>query len=220
MAGHSRQRGLLLIESAGGQIRATNRGRGKVAAPSLGKGLQWKPPARARVVVLQPLGEDKMGEFLKTRYDSLGIKEQIDRDRYEKDCEEYLAPVVSKAQPEEDRLAAQRILSNPMDSTTAAQLIAGGARPSVRELQDQQFRQMEIRYRQIHAGNDFPLRRFSESVYQARLKDEPALDAAAFFEEIQVMVQFKMALERHGEDSAGARLANGYFAMTRPVISS
>jgi hypothetical protein len=74
----------------------------------------------------------------------------------------------------------------------------------VRDLQEQQFRQMKLRYRQIHAGNDFPVRRFAESVYQARLKDEPALDAAAFFEEIQVMVQFKMTLERHGEDSAGA----------------
>jgi HEAT repeat protein len=166
--------------------------------------LQWKPPARARVVVLQPLAENKMAEFLKTRYDPLGIKDQIDRELYEKDCEEYLASVLGKAQTEEDRLAAQRILSNPMDLTTAAQLIGAGARPSVRELQEQQFRQMEIRYRQIHAGNDFPLRRFAESVYQARLKDEPALDAAAFFEEIQVMVRFKMALERHGEDSAGA----------------
>jgi hypothetical protein len=91
-----------------------------------------------------------------------------------------------------------------MDLTTAAQLIAGGSKPSVRDLQEQQFRQMEIRYRQIHAANEFPLRRFVESVYQAQLKDEPALDATAFFDEIQAMVQFKMALERHGQDSAGA----------------
>jgi hypothetical protein len=172
---------------------------------------RWKPPARARVVVLQPLAEDKMAEFLKSRYDSLGIKGHIDRDRYEKDCEEYVASVLGKAQPEEDRLAAQRILSNPMDLTTAAQLIARGARPSVRDLQEQQFRQMEFRYRQIHAGNEFPLRRFAQSVYQTRLKNEAALDATAFFEEIRTMVDFKMALERHGEDSAGAHTRQWIF---------
>jgi hypothetical protein len=51
----------------------------------------------------------------------------------------------------------------------------------------------------------------AESANETRLRDEPALDASAFFEEIQVMVQFKMALGRHGEDSAGARTRRWIF---------
>jgi len=62
---------------------------------------------------------------------------------------------------------------------------------------------MEDDFRDTHAGQDFPLAQFSESVYARLLEDDPALDSEVFFEEIQVMVEHKMVLGRHDIDADG-----------------
>ncbi len=60
---------------------------------------------------------------------------------------------------------------------------------------------MAADYKRDHAGEEVPVARFSEGVYEARLRDDAALPAAEFFPLIQEMVAHKMALEQYDVDA-------------------
>ena len=67
-----------------------------------------------------------------------------------------------------------------MDVTTAAFILASGQQPTLSNLQDQQFKRMAADYKRDHAGVEVPVTRFSESVYEARLRDDAALPTGSF----------------------------------------
>jgi len=158
--------------------------------------LLWKRPPRARVFSICPLQEQKILRFLESRFGSFKSPTK-NEDEYKILCRKYLADVLSPLQAEEDRSNALFVLSNPMDLTTASLILASGDRPTLNNLQEQQFKQMALDYKSHHAGEDVPLANFSESIYMAMLQDASALPAADFFALIQEMVAHKMALEQH-----------------------
>ena len=67
-------------------------------------------------------------------------------------------------------------------------------------LQEQQFKQMAADYKKNQAGEGFPVAKFSESVFEAKLRDEVALPASEFFALVREMVAHKMALEQFDVD--------------------
>ncbi len=92
--------------------------------------LLWKRPPKARIFLMLPLSEDRILKFLESRYrivEAPRVKSEID---YESSCREYLHDVLSPLQSEEDRSNALFVLSNPMDLTTAALILASGQRPT------------------------------------------------------------------------------------------
>jgi hypothetical protein len=119
------------------------------------------------------------------------------------ECATYLEEVLSDSNSQEDRAAARLVLSNAMDLTTAAQILANCERPSLTNLQEQQFERMQRKFKDTRPGREFPLKQLSESVYQRRICDELTLDSEQFFEPIQAMVTQKMVLEQHDIDAAG-----------------
>jgi len=114
-----------------------------------------------------------------------------------------LEDVLDQAHSEEDRSGARLVLSNPMDLTTAAQILVSDVRPTLKNLQEQQFRRMSREFRDAHPGQEFPLKQFSESVYERLLRDEVALDSGQFFEAIQAMATHKMVLGQYDTDADG-----------------
>ncbi|NES22077.1 MAG: HEAT repeat domain-containing protein [Symploca sp. SIO3E6] len=115
-------------------------------------------------------------------------------------------------QPKEELEAAKRILSNPMDLTLISLMLSQGKTPDLFHLQEQQYHQMaeeflkEWRY-------EFPLKKFSQAVYQMRLNDEKALPAADFYQELLSLEdeKYKMAVSRQWTDREGKSKKEWYF---------
>lgn len=64
----------------------------------------------------------------------------------------------------EELKTARTILSNPMELTLAAWMLAGVVQPDLFNLREQQYKLMAEEYRRIWNQN-FPLKQFSEAVY-------------------------------------------------------
>ena len=47
-----------------------------------------------------------------------------------------------------------------------------GDRATLTSLQEQQFNQLKVEFKDTHSGQEFPLRPFAESVYERRLRDD------------------------------------------------
>src|SRR5262249_47035217 len=114
--------------------------------------------------------------------------------------------------PDEGREAILRILSNPMDLTTIAQILGRGDRPNLFRLQEQQYRIMADAYADDHAGAPFPLKAFSEAAYQLKIGDaQPALPADAFPQVIPALAEHKMIVPRPVADKEKGPSTRWYF---------
>ena len=131
---------------------------------------------------------------------------------YPEFCRTYLTQSLNPAQSPEELAAAQRILSNPMDLTVVAQMLALGETPNLLQLQEQQYTLMSADYQQ-RWNQDFPLKKFSEAVYQLRLNDEKALPATEFHPELLSMEdeKYKMVVSRQWKDAKGEAQHEWYF---------
>ena len=178
--------------------------------------LEWTAPKTAKIYVLQRLTREQIEEFLLGREPFL--HEDADRraaagptvnrpetvtlvgDKYKRACREYLATVFgpeNKAEMED----TERMLSNPMDLWTVAELIARGQPPDLYRLQEQQYELMAEDYKGTNLGRDFPLARFSEHCYELRLHDEVAISEELFQQELLCMERHKLVVKRHSKGS-------------------
>ena len=151
----------------------------------------WTPPANAEVWELLPLGEKAIGKFLKSRPKPADAP--LTPAEYRKKCDEFLKTELLDNE-------YRRILSNPMDLTTVAQLLWRGVTPDIAALQDQQFRLVQNQYRANHAGRLFPVGAFADDVYQMRLNE--CIYMTSFRDEMLTLEHFKLATNRpaNGQD--------------------
>ncbi|WP_204138693.1 HEAT repeat domain-containing protein [Halomicronema sp. CCY15110] len=164
--------------------------------------LEWRPPATATTYKLNPLRRDKIQAFLVSREPTLSADAPIQGDAYIAACQSALEAALHPNQPAEELTAARRILSNPMDLSLVAQMIANKEPPNLFQLQQQQYKLMAADYQQLHL-REFPLAAFSQQVYDMRLQDHTAIPEAEFFEELQCMERHKMVTRRQGIDNEG-----------------
>ncbi|MEM0967570.1 MAG: HEAT repeat domain-containing protein [Verrucomicrobiota bacterium] len=152
--------------------------------------LNWDPPKRASRWQIQPLDDEGIEEFLMTRLVT------TEREEFRRRCRLFLDSVLG----DEEGFSGsyRRVLSNPMDLTVVADLIDRGEKPDLSALEEQQYNQMEREYERVNAGQSFPLKPFSERVYEMRLNDEKRI--SDFEEELKVMERFKMVLCRVTSD--------------------
>jgi hypothetical protein len=91
-------------------------------------------------------------------------------------------------------------------------MLALGKTPDLLRLQEQQYTLMSADYQQ-RWNQDFPLKKFSEAVYQLHLNDEKALPATEFHPELLSMEdeKYKMVVSRQWKDAKGEAQHEWYF---------
>ncbi|MCY1036665.1 HEAT repeat domain-containing protein [Corallococcus sp. BB11-1] len=157
--------------------------------------LEWTPPATARVLVLQPLADADIAAFLVGREPFLEASAVLRGAGYVERCHRFVAEALSPEHSELLRRSLREVLSNPMDLTVVAQMLADGQSPDLSNLRQQQYALMARDYSGVHL-TEFPLGRFSEEAYQMRKADRTILSEDDFSRELLPMERSRMVLKR------------------------
>jgi ABC-type branched-subunit amino acid transport system substrate-binding protein len=173
--------------------------------------IEWNPPTNAEFYVLQPLKPDQIEAFIVSRYDILPEDSTLSYFEYEQKCQGYLANTLRKDQPSEVLESIRRTLSNPMELTIIAQMLAHGQTPDFFNLQEQQYEMVAADFERTHINRQFRLIELSEHVYQMRVDDEASLPKKKFFDEIKSMEKYRMVVSRQSEDADGHPVKEWYF---------
>ncbi|KST66441.1 HEAT repeat domain-containing protein [Mastigocoleus testarum] len=183
--------------------------------------LDWIPPSTAKKYELQPLEREQIEQFLLLRGETIGdwrLGTGEDKGvnasftQYDQACSNYLAEAFNEQQSPEDLAATKRILSNPMDLTLVALMLSQGQQPNLFRLQEQQYQLMAAEYQREYQ-REFPLKRFSEAVYQMRLYDETIIPSKEFGSELVCLgnEKYKMVISRQWESDKGEPEKTWYF---------
>ncbi|BAY97772.1 hypothetical protein NIES37_17170 [Tolypothrix tenuis PCC 7101] len=174
--------------------------------------LEWTPPSTAKIYKLQPLEQAQIQQFLISRQPRLPKDAKIQGKEYEQACANYLNQTLSTQPSAEELAAVNRILSNPMDLTVVALMLAQGESPDLFHLQQQQYNLMATEYQQ-EWKQEFPLKKFSQAVYDMRLNDEQALPGDEFYQVLQSLEdeKYKMVVSRQWQNEEGAAKKEWYF---------
>ena len=174
--------------------------------------LEWEPPSTAKTYYLQPLQQSQIQQFLFSREPHLPHDAKIKSADYQKNCDRYLDESFNTKQTPEELTAVKRILSNPMDLTLISLMLSQGEHPDLFHLQQQQYNLMAEEYER-YWKQDFPLKQFSQAVYQMRVNDESALPADEFYNELLCMEdeKYKMVVSRQWQDFDGEDQKEWYF---------
>ena len=148
--------------------------------------LDWISPATTRTYILQPLKRKQIKEFLLSRQEILPSEMPISGIKYEEACEDYLQEALNPQQNKEELNAVRRFLSNPMDLTIVAQMLAQGKHPDLLNLQQQQYEIMATQYQEVYL-RPFPLAQFAETAYQMRLNDEITIPTGQYQDELHCL---------------------------------
>lgn len=95
----------------------------------------------------------------------------------------------------QEQAAALQLLSNPMDLTYAAELIAQGQDPRPSQVVGQAYGLARGRYRQMQ-NRDFPIARFAERTVKLRREDRNWLTAEEFPAEQGVLLEYRLLVSR------------------------
>ncbi|MBD2499370.1 HEAT repeat domain-containing protein [Anabaena azotica] len=174
--------------------------------------LEWTPPSTAKTYHLQPLEQTQIQEFLLSRQPRLPQDAPIQGADYETACTNYLTQALTTQQPKEELAAARRILSNPMDLTVVALMLAQGQQPDLFRLQQQQYNLMAAEYEK-EWKYEFPLKKFSAAVYEMRMQDKQALPAEEFYQAVTSLEdeKYKMVVSRQWKNDKGEDKKEWYF---------
>ena len=147
--------------------------------------LEWLPPSTSKTFVLQPLKQSQIAEFLISRQDYLPPQNK-DQAPYPDLCKAYLERTFDPAQPADERLAVRSILSNPMDLTLVAQMLAHGQEPNLLGLQQQQYEIMAEDYQNRHSALSSGT--LTIMYFLSRVSSRPVMrsqESARFFDGVQ-----------------------------------
>ncbi|MDJ0660714.1 MAG: HEAT repeat domain-containing protein [Crocosphaera sp.] len=158
--------------------------------------LEWTPPSTAKTYILQPLQDNQIEDFLCSRTTILPEDSSLKGQEYEQVCRNYLTKTLAQQQSHEEQIAIRRMLSNPMDLTIIAQMLAENKIPNLLKLQQEQYEMMAEDYDQLYPVKKFPLKDFSEAVYQMRINDQYTIPAENWQQELQCMERYKMVISR------------------------
>ncbi|MBE5228081.1 MAG: HEAT repeat domain-containing protein [Microcystis aeruginosa PMC 728.11] len=173
--------------------------------------LEWNPPSTAKTYILQPLRGEQIEHFLLSRRAILTEEAQLKGSEYEQACKSYIATILNQQQSTEEQIAIRGMLSNPMDLTTVALMLSRGETPDLLNLEKQQYEIMKEDYEYHSPSKNFPLKAFSETVYQMRLKDEKEIPSEQWKKELQCLERHKMVISRQVTDLEGEKQTDWYF---------
>ncbi|NEU81863.1 HEAT repeat domain-containing protein [Nostoc sp. UIC 10630] len=174
--------------------------------------LEWTPPSTAKIYKLLPLEEPQIQEFLISRQPRLPKNAKVQGTNYEQATASFLTKALTNQQSPQELSAIEKVLSNPMDLTVVALMLSQGEYPDLFHLQQHQYQLMAREYLQ-EWNQEFPLKKFSDAVYQMRLNDEQALPADEFYQVLQSLSddKYKMVVSRQWQDEKGEAKREWYF---------
>lgn len=165
--------------------------------------LEWTPPSTAKIYYLQPLQKEHLEKFLILHQPRLPKNAIVQGADYEQACKRYLTEILQEQRSPKELAAAQQVLFNQMDLTLIAQMLSQGKQPDLFRLQEQQYQDMAKEY-QHKWRQKFPLKKFSQAVYQMRLNDEKALPENEYQELLSMEDEnYKMVVSRQWQNSKG-----------------
>lgn len=171
--------------------------------------LEWQPPGQ--VYDLQPLGMEQISDFLQQHRPNLAMEPTT----YSQNCKNYLqsvqAELTSENIPADEKVALQQSLSNPMDLTVVAQLIASEKWPNLLRLREQQYTTMTEYYQRIYLGRSFPLGAFADLAYQLRLESQVQIPESDFNDELFCLERHKMVVRRQKPGESGDWATQWFF---------
>ncbi|MDJ0583418.1 hypothetical protein [Crocosphaera sp.] len=170
--------------------------------------LEWTPPSTAKSYILQPLQENQIEDFLCSRTKILPQDAPLQETEYKEVCRDYLRKILLQKQSHEEKNAIRRMLSNPMELTIIAQMLAENKTPNLLKLQQEQYEMMAEDYDQLYPVKKFPLKDFSEVVYQMRLNDQYTIPAENWQKELQCMERYKMVISRQIKQKSTSKQKN------------
>lgn len=162
--------------------------------------MDWEPPNNATLYVLQPLSVEQIKAFLRSRSATLPATAPVQGVQYEQDCQSFLDGL------KPDQLGQEvmvQTLSNPMELTVVAQMIADGKQPDLLNLQQQQYNAMANHYQYTNINQPFPLAAFAEMAYEMRQTDAFTIPAESWFKELNCMEDYRMVLSRQLDNATG-----------------
>ncbi|MEH1966353.1 HEAT repeat domain-containing protein [Nostoc sp.] len=174
--------------------------------------LEWTPPSTAKIYKLLSLEEPQIQQFLISRQPRLPKNAKVQGTDYEQATTNFLTKALSNQQSPQELTAIEKVLSNPMDLTVVALMLSQGEYPDLFHLQQHQYQLMAAEYLQ-EWNQEFPLKKFSDAVYQMRLNDEQALPADEFYQVLQSLEddKYKMVVSRQWQDEKGEAKREWYF---------
>ncbi len=154
--------------------------------------IAWTPPRAGvtRRYELMPLDADQIEQFLISRRPRVA-EDATDELDYPARCREFIADAIGPAVDHQSRRRALVTLSNPMDLTLAAELIALGASPTPGRLVEQQLAQLVAWFTRTH-GRPFPVAEVAEHAFAQRLRDDNRIDLAA--DVVDALLRFRLAV--------------------------
>ncbi|MCP3903203.1 MAG: hypothetical protein GY715_06150 [Planctomycetes bacterium] len=155
----------------------------------------WRAPVGSKLVRLQPLEEPQITGFLLQPGRVRDPDATLQGDAYETACRVYVTTALDPTMPAEDLEATRIALSNPMDLTVVAEMIARGQTPDIFELREQQIRQMSADYRRRNMS-EFPLPRFADAAYKRMVDHNDELPHEEFPAELEALLEHKMVIKR------------------------
>jgi HEAT repeat protein len=162
--------------------------------------IEWKEPPGATIVDLLPLSREEAERFLLSRPVGTDAMQKVHGSAYDDAVRAFLRRALDEAPSEEDRQAAELVLSNPFDLAFAADLLAQGSKPSATALIDEAFRLAdegapgEPGYRDV-AGQPFPLTRFGILTVAMRLEDRNWFKPEEFAAELPCLLQRRLLVQ-------------------------
>ncbi len=164
--------------------------------------LEWQAPATAKTYRLLPLNRGQIEAFLLSRPEQPANYIQT----FNHYLDDALSPHLDKALYE----LHLRILSNPMDLTVVAHLLAQGIQPNLNSLIQQQYQTMNEDYQSKSFNQNFPLIKFSQQVFDLRLQDKRILNHADCSKELACLEVHKLVIKRT-EKEGNTEQENYYF---------
>jgi hypothetical protein len=184
------------------------------------------PFVGAETFELLPLRYEDIAEFLKTRPIRNDATARVNGERYDNEVNKFLRKAVKRAASEEERSAAELIVSNPLDLTYASELIARGQLRSPHQLIDQAIKLAHREYRRVH-DRDFPEVIVANKCVELRKEDRNWLKSDELISEQEVLIEFRLLVPRPHRESPDKQIIVMRFrhekvmdALTKPAFDS
>ncbi len=209
-------RALMVIVDGLNEVSADTREKIGAFARDMSKGdvvvgsqpIEWRPPPNSRIVDLLPLSRGEAEKFLLSRPVGADTTQPCHGAAYEAAVATFMRRALDEAPSEDERQAAELMLSNPFDLAFAAELLAQGHMPSATALIDEAFRLADEGapgkpgYRAL-AGRPFPLKQFGRHAVAMRLEDRNWLNPDEFPAETPCLLDQKLLISRAVKGAAG-----------------
>lgn len=165
----------------------------------------WTPPSNAKIYILKPLQQDQIKDYLLSRQPFLSKNSPVQGVAYEQACQAFLSDnleIQAMLSPKEQE-KIQVVLSNPLELSLVALMLANGHSLRLQNLREQQYTAMAEDYRKAW-NKEFPIKSFSESVYHLWIdeKTRRTLPAEDFPNEVELMAdeKFRMVVSRQSKN--------------------